>query len=77
MHAFIVYYIIILLNRGDKKVICNKFPQQSAVTCLAWLADGPIVCGTADGKVRAAHIKNNKTQTLYTTNSYVVSLAVK
>lgn len=61
---------------GDKKVICNKFPQQSAVTCLVWLADGPIICGTADGKVRASHIKSNKTQTLYTTNSYVVSLAM-
>ncbi|KAJ1528639.1 hypothetical protein ONE63_007034 [Megalurothrips usitatus] len=61
---------------GDKKVICNKFPQQSAVTCLIWLADGPIICGNADGKVRAAHIKNNKTQTLYTTSSYVVSLAM-
>ena len=37
--------------RGEKKVICNKFIQQSAVTCLIWPADQPIVFGTADGKV--------------------------
>lgn len=37
--------------RGDKKVICNKFVQQSAVTCLIWPPDQPIVFGLADGKV--------------------------
>ncbi|XP_065212288.1 intraflagellar transport protein 172 homolog [Planococcus citri] len=60
---------------GDKKVICNKFPQQASVTCLIWLTEGPIIHGLADGKIRAAHLKSNKSQTLYSTGSYVVSLA--
>ena len=41
-----------ILSRGEKKVICNKFIQQSAVTCLIWPSDQPIVFGTADGKVK-------------------------
>lgn len=68
---------IFLLFRGDKKVICNKFLQQSPVTCVIWLTEGPLVHGLADGKVRAAHLKSNKAQTLYSTGSYVVSLASK
>lgn len=63
--------------RGEKKVICNKFPQQSAVTCLIWLSEGRIIFGQADGKVRSANHKTNKSQTLYATDSYVVSLASK
>ncbi|XP_073968518.1 intraflagellar transport protein Oseg2 isoform X1 [Rhodnius prolixus] len=59
---------------GDKKVICNKFPQHSPVTCLVWLSEGPIVFGQADGRVRAAHISSNKTQNLYSANSYVVAI---
>ncbi len=34
-----------------------------------------LVFGLADGKVRAGNLKTNKSQTLATTNSYVVSLA--
>ncbi|XP_046660390.1 intraflagellar transport protein 172 homolog isoform X2 [Homalodisca vitripennis] len=60
---------------GDKKVICNKFIQQYPVTCLVWLTEGPVVYGQMDGKVRAAHVKANKSQTLYATNSYVVALS--
>lgn len=47
------------------------------MTCLIWLTEGPIVFGLADGKIRAAHLKSNKSQTLYSTGSYVVSLAPK
>lgn len=65
------------MHRGDKKVICNKFLQQASVTCLIWLTEGPIIHGLADGKIRAAHLKSNKSQTLYSTGSYVVSLAAK
>ena len=61
---------------GEKKVICNKFIQTSAVTCIAWPSEGPIVFGCADGKVRAAHCKTNKAQTLYNTDSYVCSIVV-
>ncbi|XP_030838935.1 intraflagellar transport protein 172 homolog isoform X2 [Strongylocentrotus purpuratus] len=59
----------------SKKVICNKFVQQSAVTCLIWPPDGNIVFGLADGKVRVANTKTNKSSTVYGTDSYVVSLA--
>lgn len=60
---------------NDKKVICNKFPQPSAVTCLVWLHNGVIIAGLEEGKVRALQIKNNKSQTLFTSNSIVVALA--
>ncbi|XP_043216719.1 intraflagellar transport protein 172 homolog isoform X2 [Amphibalanus amphitrite] len=60
---------------GEKKVICNKFVQSAAVTCLIWPLEGPIVFGLADGKVRGANVKSNKSQTLYQTESYVVSLS--
>ena len=46
-------------------MICNKFIQTSAVTCLVWPAHGPIVVGLADGKVRSCQAKNNKASTLY------------
>lgn len=37
---------------GDKKVICNKFVHQSAVTCLIWPPEQQsIIFGLADGKV--------------------------
>ncbi|XP_071746269.1 intraflagellar transport protein 172 homolog [Lepeophtheirus salmonis] len=60
----------------DKKVICNKFVQTSAVTCLAWPSQGPIVIGLADGKIRTAHTKNNKASTMYSTDSFTVAIAV-
>jgi intraflagellar transport protein 172 len=64
-------------GRGDKKVICNKFAQASSVTCLIWPSQGPIILGLTDGKVRAAHIKTNKSQTLYATESFVETLVSK
>lgn len=63
--------------RGDKKVICNKFRQSSAVTCLIWLVEGPIIIGLADGKVRAALVKSQKAQTLYTSDAMTIALASK
>ncbi|XP_015754892.1 PREDICTED: intraflagellar transport protein 172 homolog [Acropora digitifera] len=61
---------------GDKKVICNKFVQQSAVTCLIWPPEQQsIIFGLADGKVRIANLKTNKSTTLYGTDNFVVSLA--
>ncbi|XP_067120573.1 intraflagellar transport protein 172 homolog [Centruroides vittatus] len=70
----IIYVYKIGEDWGEKKVICNKFIQQSAVTCLTWSSEGPIVYGLANGKVRVANIKTNKSSTLYGTDSYVVSL---
>ncbi|KAK7878726.1 hypothetical protein WMY93_030965 [Mugilogobius chulae] len=60
---------------GDKKAICNKFVQSSAVTRLLWPADHNIVFGLVDGKVRLANTQTNKSSTLYSTESCVVSLA--
>lgn len=80
------HYIIIDLSlisvkliscRDSKKSICNKFVQQSAVTCMTWLADNNIAFGLADGKVRVAVTKSNKSHTLYATDSFVVSIAQK
>lgn len=59
---------------GEKKVICNKFVCQSAATCVTWPSEGPLVIGLAEGRVRVAQAKNNKTTTLYSSDSYVVSL---
>ncbi|XP_072782279.1 intraflagellar transport protein 172 homolog isoform X2 [Taeniopygia guttata] len=70
----VVYVYRIGEEWGDKKVICNKFIQTSAVTCLLWPAEHIIVFGLAEGKVRLANTKNNKSSTIYGTDSYVVSL---
>ncbi|XP_076029417.1 intraflagellar transport protein Oseg2 isoform X2 [Oratosquilla oratoria] len=71
----IIYVYRIGEDWGEKKVICNKFVQSSQVTSLIWPLEGPIVFGLVEGKVRAANIKNNKSQTLFQTDSYVVSLS--
>uniref|UniRef100_A0A672FWM1 Intraflagellar transport protein 172 homolog n=1 Tax=Salarias fasciatus TaxID=181472 RepID=A0A672FWM1_SALFA len=71
----IVYVYRIGEEWGDKKSICNKFIQTSAVTCLLWPADNAIVFGLVDGKVRLANTQTNKSSTIYATESCVVSLA--
>jgi len=68
---------VFFLTRGEKKVICNKFSQSSAVTAVAWPSEGPLICGLADGKVRECVLKANKARTLYAGNSMVVALSVK
>ncbi|ELV13731.1 Intraflagellar transport protein 172 like protein [Tupaia chinensis] len=70
----IIYVYKIGEDWGDKKVICNKFIQTSAVICLQWPAEYIIVFGLAEGKVRLANTKTNKSSTIYGTDSYVVSL---
>uniref|UniRef100_A0A665WJH9 Intraflagellar transport protein 172 homolog n=1 Tax=Echeneis naucrates TaxID=173247 RepID=A0A665WJH9_ECHNA len=60
---------------GDKKAICNKFVQTSAVTRLLWPAEHTIVYGLVEGKVRLANTQTNKSSTIYGTESCVVSLA--
>eukprot|EP00928_Gymnodinium_smaydae_P061483 TRINITY_DN45540_c0_g1_i1.p1 TRINITY_DN45540_c0_g1~~TRINITY_DN45540_c0_g1_i1.p1 ORF type:complete len:1813 (+),score=398.59 TRINITY_DN45540_c0_g1_i1:155-5440(+) len=60
----------------DKKSICNKFAQNSSITCLAWPAAHPneVVFGLAEGKVKVGQLKSNKAATLYQTDSFVVSM---
>ncbi|XP_040282805.1 intraflagellar transport protein 172 homolog [Bufo bufo] len=70
----IIYVYRIGEDWGDKKVICNKFLQTSAVTCLLWPLENSIVFGLAEGKIRLANTKTNKSSTIYGTESYVVSL---
>ena len=73
----IVFIYKIGTEWGEKKSICNKFPTSSSVTSLTWPKDRPgeIVFGLAEGKVRVGILRSNKSQVLYTTESYVVSLA--
>ncbi|XP_055005694.1 intraflagellar transport protein 172 homolog [Boleophthalmus pectinirostris] len=59
---------------GDKKSICNKFVQNSAVTRVLWPAENSVVFGLVDGKVRLANTQTNKSSTIYSTESCVVSL---
>ncbi|EDW33148.1 GL24638 [Drosophila persimilis] len=71
----IVYVYKLGESWNDKKVICNKFPQASAVTALIWLSSGAIIAGLEDGKIRALHSKSNKSQSLYGGDSICISLA--
>ncbi|CAM9769485.1 unnamed protein product, partial [Phaeothamnion confervicola] len=73
----IVFVYKLGLGWGEKKSICNKFPQASPVTCLTWPAARPneLVFGLAEGKVKVGQLKSNKPATLYTTESYVTALA--
>ncbi|KAF7993474.1 hypothetical protein HCN44_010069 [Aphidius gifuensis] len=72
----IVYVYKIGEEWGEKKVICNKFSQSSAVTCMLWPSDGPIIVGLADGKVRVSILKAHKAQTLYTADAMTIALAL-
>lgn len=71
----IIFVYRIGVDWGDKKVICNKFVQTSAVTRLLWPIDNTVVYGLVDGKVRQANTQTNKSLTIYGTESCVVSLA--
>ena len=65
------------LEWGDKKSICNKFPIDAAVSCVAWPSALPeqLVVGDASGRVRIGNTRTNRELTLYSTESYVVSLS--
>lgn len=62
-----------------KKSICNKFPEQSAVTTLIWSGKQPhqIVYGLLEGKVKIGNLRSNKAKTLYKIDACaVVSLTM-
>ena len=73
----IVFIYKLGLEWKDKKSICNKFPVSSSVTCLTWPKDrhGEIVFGLSEGKVRVGILRSNNSKVLYSTDSYVVSVA--
>ncbi len=50
----IVFVYRIGTEFGEKKAICNKFPQPSQVTCMTWPVTRPneIFFGLSEGKVK-------------------------
>eukprot|EP00796_Vickermania_ingenoplastis_P010031 gene10031-7008_t len=68
------------LEWGDKKAICNKFPQNSSVTCVTWPTTSSqgvelIAFGTMEGKVKVGILKSNKSQSLYANEHAVISIS--
>jgi len=63
---------------GEKKTICNKYQQSSSVTCMCWHPShaNDFVFGLAEGKVKVAVLKKNTANPLYSTEAYVVSVAM-
>ena len=51
----IVYVYKLGSDWGDKKSICNKFQQNSSITCIVWPEQRPneLVFGLAEGKMKA------------------------
>lgn len=72
----IVFIYKLGLEWGEKKSICNKFHQSSPVTSLTWPSAHPneVVFGLAEGKVKIGQLRTNKPATLYSTESYVISV---
>ena len=62
---------------GEKKSICNKFLQNSSVTCMTWPAErnNELFFGLAEGKIKVGILRNNKSQSVYGTESFVVSIS--
>ena len=73
----IVFIYKIGLEWKEKKSICNKFPQNSSVTCMSWPHErhNELFFGLAEGKVKGGILKNNKSQTHYSTESFVVAVS--
>uniref|UniRef100_A0A8C9QX79 Intraflagellar transport protein 172 homolog n=1 Tax=Scleropages formosus TaxID=113540 RepID=A0A8C9QX79_SCLFO len=65
----------IAIAQTDNIIYVYKIGEECAVTCLLWPAEYAIIFGLAEGKIRLANTKTNKSSTLYGTESYVVSLA--
>eukprot|EP00898_Chlorokybus_atmophyticus_P006921 jgi/Chlat1/722/Chrsp104S01301 len=75
----IVFIYKLGLDWGEKKSICNKFPQSCAVTALAWASRRPsdLAFALSDGKVRSGALRTNRAATLYAhpAGSYAVAMA--
>jgi intraflagellar transport protein 172 len=72
----IVFVYKIGTEWGERKAICNKFQQSSAVTCMTWPSNrvNDLAFGLAEGVVKLGQLRNNRASTLYKTDSYVVSI---
>jgi len=62
---------------GERKSIVNKLAVSSSVTTMVWPKEkiDELYFGLAEGKIKGATLKNNRSTTLYNTDSYVVSMA--
>lgn len=62
---------------GDKKTICNKFEQDSQISCMIWPSKriNEIYIGLINGKVKLALTKSQSSSTLYSSDTMVVSLS--
>lgn len=73
----IVFVYKLGLEWGEKKSICNKFAQNSSVTCMTWPTDrnNELIIGLAEGKVKVGILKSNKSSSLFGGDGFVVSLS--
>lgn len=73
----IVFVYKIGMEWGEKKSICNKFPQSSSVTCMCWPNERPgeLFFGVAEGKVKIGLLKTNRGSSIFGTESFVVSIS--
>jgi len=73
----IVFIYKLGMEWGEKKSICNKFAQNSSVTCMTWPNErhGDLIIGTAEGKIKQGVLKSNKSQSIYGSDSFVVSIS--
>jgi intraflagellar transport protein 172 len=58
----IVFIYKLGIDWGEKKSICNKFNQNSSVTCMSWPLERPneLIIGLAEGKIKQGILKTNK-----------------
>lgn len=62
---------------GEKKSICTKISTSANITSLVWPQEkmNELYFGTSSGQIKVGYVKNHKSQALYSTNSFVVSLS--
>lgn len=77
----IVFIYKIGAEWGEKKSICNKFHQiggqENSVTCMVWPNErhNELFFGLAEGKVKVGILRNNKSSSIYATESFVVAIS--
>ena len=73
----IVFVYKLGIEWGEKKSICNKFAQNSSVTCMCWPIEhhNELIVGLAEGKIKQCILKTNKAASLFGSDSFVVSVS--
>jgi len=64
---------------SGKKTICNKFLENSSVTCLAWPPQrlSEVIYGLEDGTVKVGILRSNTSNTLHKHDYAVIAIASK